>query len=52
MLLDKYTLSDRKFCPKSCDMTYPVSLKLEKGEWKFHEDLSNDTVKCGSNVID
>ncbi|MBI5587046.1 MAG: hypothetical protein HY889_01615 [Deltaproteobacteria bacterium] len=52
VLLDKYTRSDRKLCPKTSDMTYPVILKLEKGEWKFHEDLSSGTVKCGPNVID
>ncbi|MBI1912427.1 MAG: hypothetical protein HYS21_10560 [Deltaproteobacteria bacterium] len=52
ILLNKYTRSDMKLCPKTPNMTYPVILKLEKGVWKFHEDLSGDTVKCGPNVID
>lgn len=50
VLLDKYTHSDRELCPDTPDMTYPVVLELEKGEWIFHENLSKVTVKCGPNV--
>lgn len=51
ILLSKYIRSIEEFCPKTLDITYPVVLKLEDGEWKFYDDLSSDTVKCGPNEI-
>lgn len=51
ILLSKYIRSIKEFCPKTLDMTHPVVLKLEDGEWRFYEDLSRDTVKCGPNEI-
>ncbi|MEE9614764.1 MAG: hypothetical protein V3W31_07410 [Thermodesulfobacteriota bacterium] len=46
IVLSKHVRAYKEFCPQSIFMTVPVTLRLEKGGWKYYEDLSVDTVKC------
>lgn len=51
VLLNNYAHSSKKLDSKTFGMTHNAVLKLEKGGWRIHDDLSGDTVKCRPNRI-
>jgi len=46
--LAKKVYSSAQICPESDFMTVPVTLRLEDGGWKFHDDSSRRDIRCGS----
>lgn len=50
--LTKKIYSAEQLCPKFDFMTIPVTLRLEEGGWKFHDDLSSPSIRCGPDQID
>ncbi len=44
--LAKKIYSTEQLCPKSDFMMVPVTLRLERGDWKFYDDSSRRNIRC------